>query len=358
MSEAGPWYIVYDEDDDRQRVGPDGLRRRIRERDYHGNELIRLEDEPEEALRPLHSDALFQQVHRVGPEEAALMAHASKVRGFLAHLAIFVGVGFLVSWAWWLVFWGIAVAGHFTRTASSLGTLRGDPAGRGVKALLGFDLSSAAAAADATPATVAPPAPPVEAAPVPVAAPEPAAADDDPMAAEARREWMRLEPLLAGADERARGAASSARSSLDELLARRRALAGHLAGESDEELTREQAELEAELASGSLDARTRELLETSLEALQSRRKAAGEARTAGERARARSRALLHQLKSLRLFLASREHGGAGDEADLGRLVDGLQEQASSTAEVEEALAEARRAPAAAEAARARAKRRI
>jgi hypothetical protein len=49
------------------------LRRRIREHDLSGHERVRRVDEPDPALRPLHTRTLYQEVHGVA---AAALAEA------------------------------------------------------------------------------------------------------------------------------------------------------------------------------------------------------------------------------------------------------------------------------------------
>jgi len=361
MSDPGPWYILYDSDDKKRRWTADKLRRKIRGRDVAGDELVRLEDEPEEALRPLFNEQMFQEVHHVSAAQAPLIAHANRTRGFLGHAAAFLGVAVFLGWPLWIVFWAIGLFGHFSGTAGSITALMRDDQGRA--ALLGQPLSQAAttgsastmatpvATPTATPApaaTVPPPGPPISAAtPTPAATPAATGTPTDALTAEARREWKRLETVLDRADERTRSTIEEAKRSLDGLLDRRRELAEHLEGEDAEALSREAEELATDLAVEGLDARTREALQVSLDALEDRGAAAAEARGAADRARARARAFVHQLKSLRLYLVSHAETDAGSDADLGRMVEGIQEQVVSAAELEEALVEARSPSAAA-----------
>ncbi len=345
MSNQGPWYILYDSEDKRRRWSRDKLRRKIKERDVAGDELVRLEEEPEEALRPLFTEALFQQVHKVGPEQAELIAHANHARGFMVHAVCFAAVLTFLGWPWWAVFWGLGLFGHFTQTVPHFSALKRDAQGK--NALFGLPVESLPAPAAAAPVTTAADSTQTPEQPAP-------APHDDPIEAEALREWKRLESVLQRADERTRATIEHAKASLDGLLARRRELAEHLDGEDDSDLERERGELEEDLAVEGLDARTREALQGSLEALDSRRAAAQTARGAAGRARARARAFVHQLKSLRLYLVSHDAADAGSDDDLGKMVDGLQEQTKAVAELEEAMIEAKAAPTAAAKARGRA----
>ena len=332
MKDDGPRYILYDDEDKPRRWTRDKLRRKIKARDVAGDELVRLEDEPEAALRPLYTDALFQQVHNVGPEQAELVAHANHARGLLVHAAVFVAVLTFLGWPFWSVFWGLGLFFHAARSLGHFSALKRDAQGKA--ALLGLPLQKLAAPEALDAGRVEPAA---ETAASEAAEP----AEEDPVASEALREWKRVDSVLERVDDRTRQAIEQARASLERLLARRRELAEHLDGEDDDDLDRERADLETDLAVDGLDARTREALETSMHALESRREGAAAARGAADRARARARSLVHQLKSLRLHLVSHDAADARSHADLGRMVDGLREQTRAMAELEEALVEAR-----------------
>ena len=338
VSEQGPWYILYDNEDKRRRWSADKLRHKVRERDVAGDELVRLEHEPDEALHPLFTEVLFQQVHKVGPQQAELVAHANHARGFLFHTAIFFAISTALGWPFWVVFWAMGLFGHFSKAFRSLAALKHDPQGK--SALFGLPLHELAAP---SPAQSTPTASPSSADPDPEPEPEPE--ELDPLASEAMREWKRIESVLERADPPTRAAVQQARASLDSLLARRKELAEHLDGEDDASLATERADLEADLAVDGLDALTREALSTSLEALDGRRTAAAEARAAADRARARARAFVHQLKALRLYLVSRGDAAVDSDEDLGKMVEGIQAQTRAAAELEEALVEARSAAA-------------
>lgn len=316
MSKKGPRYVVYDSDDVKHTWNERKLRGKIRSRDLAGDELVRREEEPEGALRPLFQDPIFQDVHNVGPEQAQLVTHANRARGFAGHAITFLAVGAFLGFPWWMVFWGLGLATHGMKTMGAMDALRADPQGKA--ALLGQDLSATVGGE------------PVEEPPTPAA---------DALSNEALREWKRLEAVLDRAGDETRATIEAAKGRLDTLLDRHRDLSQHLDGEVDTNLDQERAELEVDLSVDGLDARTREVLEGSLAAIDKRRAATAEARAAAGRARARARAVLHQLKSLRLYLVT--HDDPSADEDLGKLVADLQEQTEATAELEEALAQAR-----------------
>lgn len=310
---APPRWVVYS-DDSHQQLTERKLIRRISERDYSGHELIRGIDEGEEALRPLHSHPLFQRVHGVSPEDAVNVAHAVRARGFVFHLLAFLGVGVLTgigsgSFPFWLIFWGIGLFAHFSRTAPSWAALAA--AGNPVQRALGFGVAQAA----------------------PAAVPAP-----DPLQVELDAEWAAIEPKLAGVSERHAAGLRHAVEGARVSVARRAELLAHLASEDGESLDAEAGVLEEDLAVEGLDARTREVLQRSRDALDARRAAATQARAAADRLGAQVRALLHQLKSVKLSLAWRDEP---DAPDLGRLVAEVEQQAESMGEIDEALADAR-----------------
>lgn len=290
------------------------LRKLIREHDLGGHELVRGVGEGEDALRPLHTLELYQQVHGVGPAEAEVVAHAQRVRGFAYHVAAFLGVMVLVGPAFWFVFWGIGLFAHFNRAAPSLAWLRGT--GRPLGAVLGFPVRT-----DALPA-------PAEAR---VAKAEPLG---DPLEAALRAEWAGVQELLQ--DGPAASSLREAWSGVEAAAAHRATLLATLAGESEAALVADMARLETEAAAA--DPVTREALEASRRALGGRLEALRSARTAEVRLRARVEAMLHQLKAVRLGLAARWGPASKDlEAQAGA----LRSEARAAAELEEALAEAR-----------------
>ncbi|MCO4772994.1 MAG: 2TM domain-containing protein [Deltaproteobacteria bacterium] len=361
MSAAGePAFIVYD--DERPIKYKEGrLVRAIKAGELEGDELFRRADEADNALRPLHQSLLFQQVHGVDAPGAARLVDVHKVRSFSRHLTSFVTVilgltvvGVNTSWA---PFWAIGLAIHFGKIAPSFARLHREREDGGIQSILGVlygtgerslpepEVTQEEAASDESDSTLSP----QNFARVPRikdALPEPA------LHGELREELGRLDPLRDALDEPGNKALDDTRRVLDELFERRRHIAVHLHGEDEEHLAQEVAELETELTDPSLDAQTREALQQTQQAVQQRQESLADARRADVRLRARARAALHQLKSLRLSLVS-STGAADHEtaAPLGAVVNALREEMAGAEELEEALAEARDLPRAARARR-------
>ncbi len=314
MAESPRW-VVYS-DDSHKELTERKLIRRISERDYSGHELIRHIDQAEDALRPLHSHPLFQRVHGVSAEDAVNVAHAMRARGFLFHLMAFLGVGLLTgagsgSFPFWMIFWAIGLFAHFSRTAPSWAAL--NTAGNPLQRVLGFGHAQQ------------------ESLPAPKA-------ETDPLRAELDAEWAAIEPRLDSVGQRQTDGLRKAVEAARECAGRRAELLDHLESEDAASLAAEAQTLDADLAVEGLDARTREVLQRSRDALEARRAAASEARSAADRLGAQVRALLHQLKSVKLSLARR---GEADAPDLAQLVGEIEQQVRSIDELEEALSEAR-----------------
>ncbi len=259
-------------------------------------------------------------MHGVGPEEAEVVAHAQRVRGFGYHAAAFLGVMAITGPQFWFAFWGIGLFAHFSRTAPSMAWLR--KTGRPLGALLGFHVKSGAL-------------------PAPVTAPEPEASSPEPVAADplessVREEWARVRELLPDGD--AARALEEAWAGVEGAVRRRAALLATLEGESEDELEADIARLEAEAAGA--DAVTREVLEGSRRAVGARLEALRTARTAEVRLRARVEAMLHQLKAVRLGLVARP---APTSLDLAAQVGALRDEARAAAELEEAPGRSSRA---------------
>lgn len=317
----GPEWLIQTSDGE-TRWTSKKLRKRILEREVSGEELVRRLDEPDDGLRPLHTLPLYQQLLGLSPEAAALETAARRTRGLLAHGAAFVAVGALTGFPWWLIFWGLGLFSHLTRTLPSVRRLQ--DSGRAWRALVGdHSAASVSAPAESEPSA------------------EPAGESVLPDAAAA--DWDALRPLLASLPEPTQAALTGAHEQLVALHGRAAELDALLAEESPESLDAQAAELEVDLASAP-DDRTRELVEQSARALEARREAVEELRAAQLRVRAQSRAIGHQLRSARLALAGR--GLDAEPAKLQEVLDGLAEQSRSTDELEETLAAARRARAA------------
>ncbi len=340
MAKAPPQWVLVDDEQVVRELTDRKLRRMIREHDLDGHELVRAVGEGEDAFRPLHTLTVYQQVHGVGPEEAEVVAHAHRVRGFVYHVAAFFGVLALLGPQFWFAFWGIGVAAHFSRVAPSLARLRAT--GKPLGAAMGFHVTGAAVPA---PAVVAPAGQPAS-----IASPEPSPSapspDHDPLERQLVQEWARVQELVEGTDSAA--PLQEAWTGVEGAVSRRRRLLATLDGESEEALAADVARLEAEALG--LDAVTAEALGSSRRAVEARLDALRAARTAELRLRARVEAMLHQLKAVRLSLVARpDPTGADLEAQVGA----LRSEARAAAELEEALASARSPDSAAARARQR-----
>ncbi len=328
-------YVVV-QDGSQTRLTRKALSRRIRMEWYEGHELFRLVDEPESALRPLHTLELYQAIHQLSPEEAAGRVELNAARGFAWHAGVFVAMMVFLGSPGWGIFWLFALLAHGAKSLGALQKVFADGLQTGIARLSGSEKLAL---------------PTVASTPIPEDAEEDAAAPRDRLETQLAEEWRRLDDLGDTLDDDGRAQVADARAALDEVLDRRAQVRGHLAGEDVDALDAEAAELEAEVA-GAEDTRTREVLQQALQALKARRAAVGELKAADLRLTARARATLHQLKSIRMSLVSAgpEEGG---RTALGSLTDELRREARSAAELEEALAGGRTSPteAAADAAR-------
>ncbi len=360
MANASEPRFIIEHDDETISYKERRLIRAIRSGDLTGEELFRRDDEASSALRPLHESRLFQHVHGVDAKGAERMVDINKVRGFSRHLTAFLAVvmgltvmGVNTSWA---AFWLIFLAINFGKIAPSFTRLYKERTDTGIQAVLGvmYGLGERS-----TPTLEEPrpeqkqesrtqtasgqptfrPAPPISRR----AAPEP---PEPPLHLDLRAELGRFEPLLPTMDPAAQEAIESTRAALQDLFARRRELGMHLDGEDAEGLLREAAELETELADPSLDAQTREAFSQTLDAVQQRQGAIADARRADALLRARARAALHQLKSLRLSLVStsQQSDDTLQVGPLDKVVAALRSDMAGASELEEALAEARQNP--------------
>lgn len=97
-------------DDGRVRtMSEEKLRKQLREGHLEGHELARPDGDTD--WKPLHDWPIFKEEVAFEGDPAA---HARKrmLVALLSHVASFAGVGFLTGWQWWMVPWGLAVAGH------------------------------------------------------------------------------------------------------------------------------------------------------------------------------------------------------------------------------------------------------
>ena len=360
--------FVIEHDDDSTSYTERRLIRAIRQGDLTGAEQFRRDDEPSSALRPLHESRLFQHVHGMDAVGAERLVDVSRVRRFSRHLTSFVAVvvGLTVMGVntGWAAFWLIFLAVNFGRIAPSFGRLYKERSDNGLSAVLGvlYGLGERSTPALGSPEDHQDREPEVAATPAPVAVPVPRWAPpqplEPPLHLELRDELARFEPLLPTMEDAGREAIEGTRAALNDLFERRRELGHHLDGEDADGLLKEAAELETELADPSLDAQTREALAQTLDAVQQRQGAIADARRADGLLRARARAALHQLKSLRLSLVStsRTTDDTLQVAPLDKVVAALRADMAGAAELEEALAEARRNPVAQAAAAAQRRR--
>ena len=360
-SPSEPRFVVL-HDDETISYKEGRLIRAIRNGDLTGDELFRRDHEPDAAMRPLHESRLFQHVHGVDAVGAARVVDVNKVRNFSRHLTVFLGVGLVLTVMGigipFAFFWALWIAFKFSKVAPSFARLYAERGDTGLPAALGVLYGLGERATPGVPAPVED----REEQPEPLkdvmkarragSTPiqprrsvrlEPA---EPPLHLDLRAELERFGPLLSTMDPASVEALEATRTALDDLFARRRELGLHLEGEDADGLLREAAELETELADPSLDSRTREALEQTLDAVQQRQEAIADARQVDGLLRARARSVLHQLKSLRLSLVS--SSGTADDAleagPLGDVVEALRHDMAGTAELEEALAEARHAP--------------
>jgi hypothetical protein len=357
MANASEPRFIIEHDDETISYKERRLIRAIRSGDLTGEELFRRDDEASSALRPLHESRLFQHVHGVDAQGAERMVDINKVRGFSRHMTAFLAVvmgltvmGVNTSWA---AFWLIFLAINFGKIAPSFSRLYKERNDNGIQAVLGvmYGLGERSTPlptpepVQEQPTPTAPPQPTFRPAPPTPrrAAPEP---PEPPLHLDLRAELGRFGPLLPTMDPAAQEAIEATRAALQDLFARRRELGLHLDGEDADGLLREAAELETELTDPSLDAQTREAFAQTLEAVQQRQGAIADARRADALLRARARAALHQLKSLRLSLVSTSQ--ADDDTlqvgPLDKVVAALRSDMAGASELEEALAEARQNP--------------
>jgi hypothetical protein len=100
------------------------LRKQLRGNDLSGTELARREDRGDWA--PLHDYPVFaEEVPHVG--DPAATASRRQLMGFAAHAALFVIIGCILGWPWFLAFWGLGLAGHALRSAPAAQQLFGRP---------------------------------------------------------------------------------------------------------------------------------------------------------------------------------------------------------------------------------------
>lgn len=301
------------------------LRKKLRDNDYSGLELVRRDDEDE--WKPLCETQLFRQEvpYRGDPRDAA---KRRKVRGFAGHLvgwAVVLAI-FGATGNWFPIFmliWGVFVALHGLKalpTAIELhreGKLFGEPTGRGAREVSDGasepDVERAASAGEAS-------------------RPQ----DALPFAEEVRR----VRALLAkqGGKQAVRLAEQVERlaSTLRELATKQADLEEQASADELGKLERSRDKANERLRIATSD-QDRKLARIELEAVDQRRRAVEDARKTIERLQSRERVAGHQLKQLRLDL-SRSEATAVELPDLSSRLEEIRIEAEALDEVEEALA--------------------
>lgn len=100
------------------------LRKQLRGNDLSGTELARRENRDDWA--PLHDYPVFaEEVPHVG--DAASAASRRQLMSFAAHAALFVVLGCIMGWPWFMALWGIALSGHALRSVPAARQLFGRP---------------------------------------------------------------------------------------------------------------------------------------------------------------------------------------------------------------------------------------
>ncbi len=295
------------------------LRKKLRENDLSGTELARLEGT--EAWAPLHDYPVFaEEVPHTG--DPAIAASKRQVLGLAAHLGIFVVVGCIVSWPFWMLFWGLFLGGHFLRSIEAATTLI-----RRSREPLPSPVSFSGEVSSIT---------------GPQTAEE--ALRHDPFVDELDEAIVELETALdrSAAEMHEPPDLQRIRRSAEDAHAKRVALLDLVDTKLQRKLESDLKQVRAD-ADDAPDDRTAETYEAEARAIAERLAAMKGAFAAAERLRSRERALLHQLQGARLDLL---RAGIAEEPVAPALtpkLDRLRGELESEAEVEVELARARRA---------------
>ena len=298
------WFVQTD--DKIKSFDEERLRKKLRHGDLSGAELARQEGDTE--WRPLYEVPLFREEVPTGDPRAT--ARSRVAVGFGSHLFVFLAV-VLGLWATsgnfpgWSMFWAIGLFFHGRNAYASIRSLDRRPA---LATETGSNLPVAQTASETSPFM----------------------AELD--GAIHNIHELRRDTPVPGLDE-----VRAAALELDQGHARLRELASPGTRAA---LETERAELESSIASA--DPRTAEAYASTLEALRQRLATMREAEAAAARLDARRRTLLHQLEGLRLSLVHARLD-THETPDLGERVRELRRSADARAEVDEALARARRA---------------
>ena len=295
------------------------LRKKLRENDLSWTELARREDT--EAWAPLHDYPVFaEEVPYVG--DPAMAASKRQLLGLAAHAGMFVVVGCILGFPWWIFVWGLFLGGHALRSIAAAGhVIRQvrDPLAPSTASTGGHSSITGEQSAEE-------------------------ALRHDPYLDELAGAIAELETALARSQAKMADPPDLERigRSAREAHAKRVALL-------DLVDTRLQLKLETDLvqvrrdATDAPDERTAETYEAEARAIAERLAAMKGAYAAAERLRSRERALLHQLQGARLDLL---RAGIAEEPVAPALtpkLDRLRGELESEAEVETELARARRA---------------
>jgi len=304
------WYVQ--EGSKVQELDEDKLRKLLREDELHGVELARRRDETE--WRPLHDYQIFgDEVPHTG--DAASAARQRQLVSFAGHLAVYIIVNTIFSFWWPLtLFWGLALLGHANRTfPAAMDWFRKRTEG---------ELAAPQAAA-------------------PIAEPEPCEEPPDAYLAE-------LEAAIEALDL-AIGEHTGEPEHPDLDAIRGTALTLHeqrLALETvanDDAMARLEAELkEAQHHIDDDDERGAEIYEAQATAIIDRLDNMKDAAMTADRLRARERTLLHQLEGTRMDLL-RVQARKQPIPVLGNKLARVRDELEAESEVEEKLAQARRA---------------
>jgi hypothetical protein len=300
------------------------LRTRLRGGKLTGVEMAR--PEGAEDWRPLHAWPVFrQEVAFAGdPETAAL---DRKIRGFGAHLAVWVCVvvGFSVATGMfppWAAFWGIGLALHGLGTAPSLlRRIRRRHASQAAQAESWVSPNDTAARAED-------------------------AAEPPLTAMGAALQGLRAANRLAGAEdvERASGVELESIEAAAASLARKRvALEAALPAGGAEQLERALVAAEVRASVGGAGASDHA---AEVRALAQRLTALREVSATLDRLRARERALVHEVESLRLMVLQTSAQDVGDRPNVAAQAERLAQEVRAADEVDDALGRALRGAAA------------
>jgi hypothetical protein len=305
---GGDYYVQTD--DGVRKMSERKLRRKLRRNDFSGLEMVRRDGEDRWEL--LHDSAIFaEEVPVRGNARDA--ARWRLIRGFGAHLAAFVAVGFFMtaetgSVPFWMAFWGIGLVSHGLRVLPAVLEMS-----REGKLRLPGGIGGSVSAARTRKQLVSP---------------------------EFSQEVERVRSLL---ERRRKGERRELLAEIDRLV------------QSMSELSAKQADLEEQTSQSELEqlresekqardrlakaesAHDRKLFERQVEVLENRRRAIDKALWLLDRMRVRRSLAEHQLKQLRLDLSQAEARRMDAPQLSSRILD-IRHEVDAIDEVDEALA--------------------